>query len=148
MEIVDNTGDYSAAANWRDSQKQNGTPGEYPPKLPGDLNSDGILSSDDIDTLCRGMQNNDDAFDLTGDGNLNEDDIVILVEDFMNSSIGDADLSGHFNSRDFVRVFQVGEYEDNIPNNSDWSEGDWNCDGEFDSGDIVFAFQRGRYELP
>ena len=148
LEIVDNTGDYSAAANWRDSQKQNGTPGEYPPKLPGDLNSDGILSSDDIDTLCRGMQNNDDAFDLTGDGNLNEDDIVILVEDFMNSSIGDADLSGHFNSRDFVRVFQVGEYEDNIPNNSDWSEGDWNCDGEFDSGDIVFAFQRGRYELP
>ena len=57
--------------------------------------------------------------------------------------IGDANNDGRFDSQDFVQVFQVGEYSDNVVANSTFAEGDWNGDNEFDSGDLVFAFQNG-----
>ena len=60
---------------------------------------------------------------------------------------GDANGDGLFNSSDMVAVFQAGEYEDDVANNSTYEEGDWNGDGEFDSQDMVLAFQAGYYEL-
>jgi hypothetical protein len=59
---------------------------------------------------------------------------------------GDVNGDGLFNSTDLVIVFQAGEYEDNIEDNSTFAEGDWNSDGDFDSSDFVLAFQLGRYE--
>ena len=59
---------------------------------------------------------------------------------------GDADGDRHFDSSDFVYVFQRGEYEDSVTGNSTWSDGDWNGDGDFDSSDFVIAFQSGGYE--
>ena len=59
---------------------------------------------------------------------------------------GDANLDGEFNSSDFVAVFEAGEFEDSIANNSTWETGDWNFDGEFNSSDFVTAFQDGGYE--
>ena len=47
---------------------------------------------------------------------------------------------------DFVLVFQAGEYEDRIANNSVWETGDWNGDGDFDSSDFVVAFQSNGFE--
>lgn len=61
---------------------------------------------------------------------------------------GDANRDGSFDSSDLIQVFQAGEYEDTISNNSDWSEGDWNGDGDFDSEDLVSAFASGCYENP
>ena len=58
---------------------------------------------------------------------------------------GDANGDGIFNSSDLVQVFQIGEYEDGVPNNSTFAEGDWNGDGDFDSSDLVLAFQAGMY---
>jgi hypothetical protein len=58
---------------------------------------------------------------------------------------GDSNHDGLFNSGDLVTVFQAGEYEDPISDNSTFEEGDWNGDGDFDSRDIVFAFQSGGY---
>jgi hypothetical protein len=55
-------------------------------------------------------------------------------------------LDGEFNSTDFVAVFQLGQYEDRIANNSTWASGDWNNDTEFDSRDFVEAFQDGGFE--
>jgi hypothetical protein len=60
--------------------------------------------------------------------------------------IGDVNLDNEFNSSDLVRIFQAGEYEDSVPDNSTWIDGDWNGDGDFDSGDLVVAFQTGAYE--
>ncbi len=60
---------------------------------------------------------------------------------------GDANRDGLFNSSDMVQVFQYGEYEDDIEDNSTWKAGDWNGDGDFDSSDMVLAFQTGRYEV-
>lgn len=59
---------------------------------------------------------------------------------------GDTNLDGHFNSADLVRVFQAGEYEDEVFANSSWDEGDWNGDKEFNSSDLIAAFINGEYE--
>ena len=59
----------------------------------------------------------------------------------------DANGDGLFTSSDMVQVFQAGEYEDGIPDNSTFAEGDWNGDGEFTSSDMVAAFQTGLYEV-
>ena len=58
---------------------------------------------------------------------------------------GDSNGDGVFDSSDLVHVFQRGQYEDGIPNNSEFEDGDWNEDGEFDSSDLVFVFQKGNY---
>ena len=59
---------------------------------------------------------------------------------------GDVDFDGVFDSADLVQVFQTGEYEDGIEDNSSYEEGDWNGDGDFDSADLVAMFQSGLYE--
>ena len=57
----------------------------------------------------------------------------------------DTNDDGRFDSSDLIKIFQAGEYEDNIANNSTFDEGDWNGDGDFDSTDLVLAFQVGTY---
>ena len=47
------------------------------------------------------------------------DDLKILVEDYLQSKIADADLNGAFNSSDFVCVFRAGKYEDTVDDNLD-----------------------------
>ncbi len=59
---------------------------------------------------------------------------------------GDANKDGEFNSSDLIEVFRAGKYEDDIDNNSYWTEGDWNSDGDFDTSDLVVAFESGGYE--
>ena len=61
-------------------------------------------------------------------------------------SYGDSNRDGFFNSSDLVLVFDAGEYDDGIAENSYWTTGDWNSDGDFDSSDLVIAFQTGQYE--
>ncbi|MBM99303.1 MAG: hypothetical protein CMJ77_09265 [Planctomycetaceae bacterium] len=60
---------------------------------------------------------------------------------------GDSNGDDAFDSTDLIMVFEAGEYEDGVPNNSDFSEGDWNQDGDFDTTDLVVAFEAGRYEI-
>ena len=58
---------------------------------------------------------------------------------------GDANRDGVFNSSDLVLVFQAGEYEDDLDDNSRWEEGDWDGDGDFTTSDLVLAFRAGHY---
>jgi hypothetical protein len=60
---------------------------------------------------------------------------------------GDSNHDGIFNSTDMVVVFQAGEYEDGIADNSTFEEGDWNGDGDFNSEDMVYVFQLGHYSI-
>jgi hypothetical protein len=85
------------------------------------------------------VKTNDPAFD---DGN------PIPAIAAMPFAPGDANRDGAFNSHDLLQVWQIGEYEDDIADNSSWNEGDWNRDGEFTSADIVAALQFGAYERP
>ncbi|MEZ6119667.1 MAG: dockerin type I domain-containing protein [Pirellulaceae bacterium] len=70
-----------------------------------------------------------------------------MIHDILGTHYGDVNLDGRFDSGDLVLIFQAGEYDDNLANNSTWADGDWNCDGEFDSQDLVRAFQDGGYRI-
>ena len=59
--------------------------------------------------------------------------------------VGDVNGDGRFDSSDLVAVFQVGEYEDDIEDNSIFEDGDWNGDGDFTTSDLVLAFTQGHY---
>ena len=74
-------------------------------------------------------------------------DLTLLLDGILNARTGDANLDGRFDSSDLICVFQSGEFEDAIADNSNWTEGDWNCDGEFTTGDLVAAFQSGGYDF-
>lgn len=84
--------------------------------------------------------------DTNGDFRVNAQDVHAWVKEIKQTSIGDANLDGKFDSNDFVQVFTAGQYEDNIVANSTWDTGDWNGDQEFDTADFVAAFQDGGYE--
>lgn len=91
------------------------------------------------------------AVDIDGDG---DNDVVTGSADdgkilwFETRKVGDSNNDGHFNFSDLVAILQTGEYEDDTPTNSKFSEGDWNGDGDFTSADLVLAFQAGMYESP
>ena len=120
------------------------------PAIPGDVNGDGKIDAEDIDLLCQAIRQGLQmpAHDLDGSGNVDEDDLRFLVRNILNTTPGDANLDGLFNSSDLVKVFQAGQYEDLLEDNSGWATGDWSCDGDFTSSDLVAAFQTGAYERP
>ena len=64
---------------------------------------------------------------------------VRVARRFAPNPRGDADRNGVFDSADLVSAFRYGEFEDDVPFNSQWWEGDWNGDKEFDSADLVAA---------
>jgi hypothetical protein len=116
--------------------------------IPGDLDRDGQIDADDIDLLAAAIRNGgapDGAFDLNRDASLDLGDLSYLVVTLLNTTFGDANLDGIFNSSVLVQVFQAGEYEDGQAQNSGWREGDWNGDGDFGTQDMVIAFQMGGY---
>ncbi|MFC1759745.1 hypothetical protein ACFL2H_13425 [Planctomycetota bacterium] len=135
-------GELSNAERWNASAAIGGTPGLD--AASGDFNDDGILTAEDIDLFCQAPIV-DDKYDLNGDGSKTFDDMLILIENIFDTTFGDANLDGRFDSQDLVTVFQAAQYEDTLPGNSTWATGDWNCDGEFGTSDLVIAFQRGEF---
>ncbi len=113
----------------------------------GDFNDDGVIDASDIDLLCAAINQVDPSlvYDLNSDGQVDAQDRDVMIFTQLQTTYGDADLNGVFDSSDLVGVFSIGEYEDGVPANSGWADGDWNCDGEFDTADIVLAFQTGGY---
>ena len=112
-----------------------------------DFNSDGVLDDEDIDLLSEEIMKEPPHpkwFDLNDDDLVDASDHEVWVHDWKNTWIGDADLSGEFNSSDMVQVFAAGKYE--TGQSAGWADGNWNCDGVFDSSDMVAAFADGGYE--
>ncbi len=134
--------DWGTADAWRSSRIIDGTPGIDD---TSDFDGNGNIDVHDVDRLCEAIRSVDVNFDLTADGVVDVADLSQYIEGILNTSIGDADLDGVFDSGDLVRVFQAGEYEDQVDGNSTWAEGDWNCDGEANSSDLVEAFRRLRF---
>ena len=98
-----------------------------------------VVSS--ITPICRSPLN----FDLNSDGRVDNGDMDELVQNILGTNYGDSNLDGTFNSKDLIKIFQIGEYEDGVDGNSTWADGDWNCDGDFDSSDLIVAFVAGAY---
>ena len=89
---------------------------------------------------------NVELFDVNRDAIVDNNDRDTWIHVSASTYYGDANLDGEFNSSDLIAVFQAGEYEDAMPDNSGWAEGDWDGDGDFASGDLVIAFEDGGYE--
>ncbi|MCA9199174.1 MAG: hypothetical protein KDA87_16630, partial [Planctomycetales bacterium] len=112
----------------------------------GDLDGDSLINANDIDLLCRAVNSGfDPRFDLNGSNSVSLADLDALVRNILGTTYGDSNLDGVFNSTDLIRVFQAGQYEDQIEDNSTWATGDWDCDREFDTSDLIRAFQLGTY---
>ena len=140
---VDAYGDF--AASWNAAVPTPGSAEFGDVATPGDFNADGIVNDVDIDLLCGQMQGVDLSFDLTNDGIVDRSDVTYLVRNILGTDYGDANLDGSFNSADLIKIFQAGQYQDNIAGNSGWATGDWNCDGDFTTADLIVAFQAGSY---
>ncbi len=114
----------------------------------GDFDRNGTLDSADVDQLSRAIARgeNSSGFDLNKDNLISQVDLAVWVSKFKHTTAGDANLDGAFNSADLIFIFQAGQYEDAIANNSGWATGDWNADLEFTSSDLLVAFQAGGYE--
>ncbi len=114
--------------------------------LVGDLNGDQLVDIEDVDALCGAIQSgsNDAQYDLDSNGLVNLADQNYLVEEVLNTTAGDANLDGNFDSRDLVLVFTAGLYEQ-ADASATWASGDWNCDGQFTTSDLVASFQAGSY---
>ncbi|MCA9212578.1 MAG: VCBS repeat-containing protein [Planctomycetales bacterium] len=95
--------------------------------------------------LQKGLRSPIPGIDVDRSGSFDVQDVNYFIKQCANTTFGDTNVDGVFNSSDIVEAFQAGEYEDGINGNSDWTEGDWNSDGDFTSTDIVFAFQSGNY---
>ncbi|MEZ6120401.1 MAG: dockerin type I domain-containing protein [Pirellulaceae bacterium] len=139
---------WRTADAWQASVRDGGTPGSPPITLDGDVNQDSKLDIIDVNLLCLHIRTNQQVptSDVNGDGQVNDVDLSDLIGSVFQTSVGDVNLDGKFDSADLVLIFQAGEYQDSRTGNSVWSTGDWNCDGEFDSSDLVVAFQTGRYQ--
>lgn len=116
-------------------------------EIPGDLTGDGRADEADINALFEQIRSDDPdlVFDLNDDSKVDVLDRDVLVLDLLGTVFGDTNVNGVFNTGDLVRVFQVGQYEDDVAGNSTWETGDWNGDGEFNSADIVLAMQTGGF---
>lgn len=120
-----------------------------PPTDDGDMNFDNIVDTTDVDIQMAAARQYPKAtfHDLDFSGHVDENDLNHLIKTTFNTWFGDSNLDGEFNSSDLVAVFQAGQYEDGIDDNSGWATGDWNGDQEFTSGDLVAAFQDGGFEM-
>ena len=116
--------------------------------VTGDFNGNAELDVEDLDLLAKELQSdrNVELFDVNSDETVNVDDRHHWVHTLANTYFGDSNLDGEFNTRDLVRIFEAGEYEDEVPMNSTWATGDWNGDGEFSTSDLVLAFEDGGFE--
>jgi hypothetical protein len=130
-------------ASWIGAAPSPGVAGFEP--QAGDFDGDGVVNVTDITLLFEQFRSGspDLAYDLNGDGVVGEADRDMLVFDIMGTTYGDASLNGVFDSRDLVKLFQVGKYEQGVL--ATWDEGDFNGDGLFNSADLLLASQHAGY---
>ena len=115
------------------------------PSIPGDYNENGLLDVIDLDLhASQGIAKQNLDYDTNGDGFVNTTDRVVWTNFLKNTWMGDADLSGEFDSSDLVTVFAFAKYETGAL--ATWRQGDWNGDMRFGSGDLVEAFGNAGYD--
>jgi hypothetical protein len=85
----------------------------------------------------------DPSLDRDGDGQVTIEDFAAMVQAGWQTSLGDTDLNGVFDSTDLVQAFVYGRYESALP--ATWISGDRDCDGRFTSRDLIWAFRSGGY---
>ena len=101
--------------------------------LLGDFDEDGMLDSDDIDSLATMIRSNSDdrSFDLNNSATLDLTDRDIWVEQLAGTRFGDADLDGSVAFSDFLALSA------GFGQSGGWGEGDFDSDGTVDFEDFL-----------
>ena len=160
LQIVDPSGDYRDASNWRASEMVGGSPSAGEP-ISGDFNDDGDWDCADIDLLSSAIatMSHDLALDMTGDGFVTAMDLdAWLVQGGqMNPSVtggnpflvGDADLSGTVDGVDFL-IWN----DHKFTNDSQWCRGNFDGNLSIDGTDFIlwndnkFQSSRSAIQVP
>ncbi|MCA9212924.1 MAG: hypothetical protein KDB27_07665 [Planctomycetales bacterium] len=137
--------------------------------LTGDANGDNQVDAADVDVVMRAARGEGNAFiytnsdrdtsffdvhtddvhivgDVNSDGSLDQDDVQFFLNNILQTTPGDVDLNGRFDSGDLVKMFTTARYENNIPGSATFADGDMDGNGLFDSSDLVKMFSEGRYD--
>ena len=104
--------------------------------LRGDLNFNGVLDADDIETLCSGIhegtiEQDNPLFDLNGDNMVDASDLEVLLTDEIGTLAGDANLDFFVDASDFNLWNQ-----NRFSSGAGHGGGDFNCDGVTDASDF------------
>ena len=67
-------------------------------------------------------------YDLDGDRFVDHADQRVLINELFDTTFGDSNLDGLFDSSDLVMVFRSGLYRGGIEVKANWESGDWNGD--------------------
>ncbi|WP_428387662.1 glycoside hydrolase family 113 [Mucisphaera sp.] len=98
------------------------------PAIPGDFNTDGLLTAADIDLLTNSTT--DPAFDLTGDGIVDATDLTTLVEELIGTAFGDANLDGN------VDLIDLSTLAVHFGGPGGWADGDFSGNGAIELSDL------------
>ncbi|MEZ6120482.1 MAG: hypothetical protein R3C28_28445 [Pirellulaceae bacterium] len=104
--------------------------------IPGDIDRDGQIESDDIDLVFQGIGTDNPRMDLNSDGQVDSRDVDYLVRNILETQYGDANLDGLVDTQDLVWIYIRGKYEADGAN-AGWRDGDFNGDGRFTTADLV-----------
>ncbi len=123
---------WTVGDGWRPSVSIGGSPGTS--RVRGDFNADLMVSAVDIDLLFAEVRSSSlsPIHDLTADGRIDQADVDELVENVLDTFVGDADLDGEVGFSDFVALAEAFGRTD-----ASWSEGNFSGDGDVDFADFV-----------
>ena len=103
------------------------------PEFPeGDINRDGVVDADDIDSLFARIGSDDTVADLNGDGQVASSDVDYLVEEVLGTTRGDTNLDGTVTFQDFLVLSQSFGQSD-----ASWSSGDFDGNGLVEFRDFL-----------
>ncbi len=103
--------------------------------LEGDFDRDSVITARDIDMLFAaiGAGANDPFYDLTGDSVVDHADLTHLVENILETSVGDANLDGKVDREDVATVVRNFGRADS----PGWRDGNFDGDEQVDVLDLV-----------
>ncbi len=115
-----------------------------PSGILGDVDLDGDIDADDIDTLYAAINssNTDSKFDLNLDGVVSPADGTTLVQDLLGTEFGDANLDG------LVSLLDLDALGANFGQAGGWTQGDFNGSGNIDLLDLNILGARWGFGAP
>ena len=108
------------------------------PIAPGDVNEDGVVNGDDVDTLCKRIASSSSDGDFNGDAEVNLGDL----DSWLNSNAkrnADANLDGQVAFLDFVAL--ANNFGESGTKQSVWTSGDFDCNDTVDFSDFIILAQ-------
>jgi hypothetical protein len=103
----------------------------------GDINGDGTVDAADIDDLWANQgPGAGQPYDLNNDGTADQLDVFLLVEDILNTSMGDVTLDGAVNESDLAWL--ADGWKLTPPGGYTWATGDLTGDGLINEADLAY----------